>query len=78
MRKMGELTISPGVFNTTLKIREELDRIIETIEIMNDKELMEGLRGSMEDVKAGRVYELKDIGDDAKTRDIKLVKEAQS
>ena len=75
---MGELTISPEAFNTMLKIREELDRIIETIEIMNDKELMEGLRGSMEDVKAGRVYELKDIGDDAKTRDIKLVKEAQS
>lgn len=75
---MGELTINPEAFNTMPKMREELDGIIETIEIRNDKELMEGLRRSMEDVKAGRVYELKDIGDDAKTRDIKLVKEAQS
>ena len=63
MQKMGELTISPEVFNTMLKIREELDGIIDAIEIMNDKELMEGLRRSMEDVKAGRVYELKDVDD---------------
>jgi len=34
---------------------EMLDSIIETLEIMADKELMESLRRADEDVKAGRV-----------------------
>lgn len=57
----GELTISPDVFNTLVKLKEELEEVIETIEIMNDKELMEGLRRSRKDVEEGRVYELKNV-----------------
>ncbi len=57
----GELTISHDVFNTLVKLKEELEEVIETIEIMNDKELMEGLRRSKKDVEEGRVYELKDV-----------------
>jgi hypothetical protein len=57
----GELTISPGAFNTLVKLKEELEEVIETIEIMNDKELNEGLKRSKKDVEEGRVYELKNV-----------------
>ena len=57
----GELTISPDAFNTLVKLKEELEDVIETIEIMNDKELMEGLRRSKKDVEEGRIYELKNV-----------------
>jgi len=56
-----ELTISPDAFNTLVKLKEELEEVIETIEIMNDKKLMEGLKRSKKDVKEGRVYELKNV-----------------
>ena len=59
----GELTISPDAFNTLVKLKEELEDVIETIEIMNDKALMAGLKRSMKDVEEGRVYELKNVDD---------------
>jgi len=57
----GELTISPEAFYTLVKLKEELEEVIETIEIINDKELMEGLKRSKKDVEEGRVYELKNV-----------------
>ncbi|MGB7002491.1 MAG: hypothetical protein WBE22_10920 [Halobacteriota archaeon] len=57
----GELTITPDAFNTLVKLKEELEEVIETIEIMNDRELMEGLKRSKKDVEEGRVYELKNV-----------------
>jgi hypothetical protein len=57
----GGLTISPDAFNTLVKLKEELEEVIETIEIMNDEELMEGLKRSKKDVEEGRVYELKNV-----------------
>ena len=39
-----ELTISSDAFNTLIKLKEELEAVIETIEIMNGTELMEGLK----------------------------------
>ena len=57
----GELTITPDAFNTLVKLKEELEDVIETIEIMNDKELMEGLNRSKKDVEEGRIYELKNV-----------------
>jgi len=57
----GELTISPSAFNTLVKLKEELEDVIETIEIMNDRALMAGLKRSMKDVEEGRVYELKNV-----------------
>jgi len=57
----NELTISSDLFNALIKLKEELEDVIETIEIMNDEELMEGLKRSREDMKAGRVYELSDL-----------------
>ncbi len=40
---------------------EMLDSIIETLEIMADKELMESIRRSEEDIKAGRVRPLEEF-----------------
>ena len=57
----SELTISPDAFNTLVKLKEELEDVIETIEIMNDRALMAGLKRSMKDVEEGRVYELKNV-----------------
>ena len=34
----SELTISPDAFNTLVKLKEELEDVIETIEIMNEKQ----------------------------------------
>ena len=34
----GELTISPDAFNTLVKLKEKLENVIETIEIMNEKQ----------------------------------------
>ena len=59
----GELTISPSAFNALVKLKEELEDVIETIEIMNDRELMAGLKRSKKDVEGGRVYELKNVDD---------------
>ena len=57
----SELTISPDAFNTLVKLKEELEDVIETIEIMNDRALMAGLKRSKKDVEEGRVYELKNV-----------------
>ncbi|MGB7000827.1 MAG: hypothetical protein WBE22_02250 [Halobacteriota archaeon] len=34
----SELTISPYAFNTLVKLKDELEDVIETIEIMNEKQ----------------------------------------
>ena len=34
----GELTISPDAFNTLVKLKEELEDVIATIKITNDKQ----------------------------------------
>ena len=34
----GELTIRPDAFNTLVKLKEELEDVIATIEIMNEKQ----------------------------------------
>jgi hypothetical protein len=62
----GELTTIPDAFNTLVKLKEEIEEIedmIETIEMMNDRELMAGLKRSKKDVEEGRVYELKNVDD---------------
>jgi len=58
---ISELTITKDVFDTLLKMREELDQIIETIEIMNDKELMEGINRALREAEEGKIHELKNI-----------------
>ena len=58
-----ELIISPELFENILKLRDEFDSLVETLEILNDKELIEGIKRSREDAVAGRVHELKDVDD---------------
>ena len=36
----SELTISPDAFNTLVKLKEELEDVIETIEIMNELKML--------------------------------------
>jgi len=60
---MKELVLSRDILNALIRIRKELDEIIETLEIMSDKETMEGIKKGLEDIEKGRIYELKDIED---------------
>ncbi|WP_456486300.1 hypothetical protein [Candidatus Alkanophaga liquidiphilum] len=53
--------VASAVYRDMVKLREEMDAIIETLEIMGDEELMEGIRRSEEDLKAGRYKELKSV-----------------
>ena len=53
--------VASAVYRDMVKLREEMDAIIETLEIMSDEELMEGIRRSEEDLKAGRYKELKSV-----------------
>ena len=56
-----KIIISKEAFLEMEKIREELDSVVETIGIMNNKELMEGIKRSKEDVKSGRVTKLESV-----------------
>ena len=46
-----------------LHLRDEIDDIIETIEVLSDQELLEGLKRSLKDLELGNVYELTDVDD---------------
>lgn len=59
----GKILIPQKAFKSMVKLNEEFDSIMETIEIMNDKELMKGVQRSRNDMKSGRVRELKSIND---------------
>lgn len=37
--------------------------LLETIEIMNDETLMKGIQKSRDDVKAGRVHQIKNVSE---------------
>ena len=51
-------TITSDILNSMVNMRDELDSLIETIQIMNDKELMSGLHRSKQDVIKGDIYEI--------------------
>ncbi len=54
-----EIAITPEVFEAMLKLRDEFESLIETIEIMNDKKLMAGIKRSKADFEAGRATKIK-------------------
>jgi hypothetical protein len=56
-----KIIMSEAVFDELIKLKDELESIIETIEILNDKELTAGLERSKKDVENGRVYKLKNV-----------------
>lgn len=51
------------ILKSMLHLRDEIDDIIETIEVLSNQELLEGLRRSLKDLESGNVYELTDIDD---------------
>ena len=51
-------TITSDILNTMVNMRDELDSLIETIQIMNDKELMAGINLSKQDVIKGNAHEI--------------------
>ena len=59
----NEMVVNKNVFSDMLKLREEIESIIETLEIMNDRELMKGIGRSKRDVKEGKTHGLKNIDD---------------
>ncbi|MBW6517935.1 MAG: hypothetical protein K0A89_05480 [ANME-2 cluster archaeon] len=46
-----------------LHLRNEIEDIIETIEVLSDQELLEGLKRSIKELESGNVYELADVDD---------------
>lgn len=59
--KANQIVIDKQVFMDMEKLREEFDSLMETIEIMNDKELVKGIKRSIDDVRSGRVSKLDSI-----------------
>ncbi|HEY9207184.1 MAG TPA: hypothetical protein VIO58_14830 [Candidatus Methanoperedens sp.] len=55
----NKMVISLDAFNNLKKLKDELEALIETIEIMNDETLMKGIKRSRSDVKAGRIHEIR-------------------
>lgn len=59
--KANQIVIDKQVFVDMEKLREEFDSLMETIEIMNDKELVKGIKRSIDDVRSGRVSKLDSV-----------------
>jgi hypothetical protein len=60
-RGQRQITITEDMFEDMLHLREELDSLVESIAIMNDPKLAEGISRSRRDLKGGRVGTLKDV-----------------
>ena len=59
----SELSLSKKVFEDMIVLKNEMESIIETLEIMSDKELMKGIRRGEKDFEEGRFTECKDKKD---------------
>ncbi len=59
--KANQIVIDKQVFVDMEKLRAEFDSLMETIEIMNDKELVKGIKRSIDDVRSGRVSKLDSV-----------------
>ena len=55
----NKIVISFDAFNNLKKLKDELEALIETIEIMNDETLMKGIKRSRNDLKTGRTHEIR-------------------
>ena len=44
-----------------LRIREEIDSFIETLEILEDEEILESVRKGMEDIEEGNIISLDEL-----------------
>jgi len=55
----SEILIPRKAFKGLIRLKNEFDGIIETIEIMSDKKLMRQIRRSEKEARAGKVKEIK-------------------
>jgi len=55
----SELSLSKKVFEDMIILKNEMESIIETLEIMSDKEFMDGIRRAERDFEEGRFTECK-------------------
>ena len=54
------ILINENIFQEMIKKKEEFDEIVETIELMNNPEVINSIKKSKEDIKAGKIHKLKD------------------
>ena len=52
---LGEVMMKQSILKELIEIRERIDSLIETIEVMSDEELMESIRRAEQDIRAGRI-----------------------
>lgn len=52
--KPKQFVMSAEIFEDILKTKEELDLVIESLEIMNNPEVMVSLKKSMEEINQGK------------------------
>ncbi len=66
-----QVCIPRELFEDMLKLKEDIESTIETAEIMSDTDLLDGIRNSLEEVKKGRLHELKrtEVGGSQKFED---------
>ena len=56
------LTILPtSTYNTLKELYEKIDSLLETIEVLQDEELMASIHRGMKDIEEGRVEPLDDV-----------------
>ena len=55
------ITINRDIFEEIIRKKEELDEIIESIELINNKEVQESIKSSKEDIADGRIRKLRDV-----------------
>jgi len=55
----SEIALSKKVFEDMIVLKNEMESIIETLEIMSDRELMEGIRRAEKDFEEGRFTQCK-------------------
>jgi PHD/YefM family antitoxin component YafN of YafNO toxin-antitoxin module len=56
-----KVRIPSQMMNRLLMLREEFDSVIETLDIMRNRTLMEEIKRSREDVKKGRLISWKEL-----------------
>ena len=54
-----EIALSKKVFKDMVVLKNEMESIVETLEVMGDEELMDGIKRAEKDFKEGRFTECK-------------------
>ena len=58
---MEQVTINKEAFVELMKLKEEFDLIMESIELMNDKEFMKSYKQAKEEIKKGELIDFDEL-----------------